>query len=95
MRLGNFRIGQPLDDLHRGRRALRFTQRADVQQLTALCPGLVDGIAHPQAEQAVARAKMMVDERQRRANREGVQPQRHLGQFHRHRVLVHAIDAAL
>ena len=38
--------------------------------------------------------QVMVDEGERSANGEGVQPQRHLGEFDRHRVLVHAIDAA-
>ena len=38
---------------------------------------------------------MVVDEAQRCADREGVQPQRNLGQFHRHRVFVRAIDTAL
>ena len=37
---------------------------------------------------------MMVEERERRANGEGVKPQGHLGEFDRHEVLVDAIDAA-
>ena len=37
----------------------------------------------------------MVQETQGRPHGEGVQPQGHLGQLHRHRVLIDAIDAAL
>ena len=37
----------------------------------------------------------MIQERQRRAGGETMQPQRHLRQFHGQRVLVNAIDAAL
>src|SRR6266446_7503316 len=37
----------------------------------------------------------MIEERQRRAGREGVQPERDFSQFHCHLVLVDAVDAAL
>ena len=37
----------------------------------------------------------MIEKAERRADGEGVEPQRDLGQFHRHRVLVHAVDAPL
>ena len=37
----------------------------------------------------------MIEERQRRTGGERVQPQRDLGEFDRHRVLVDAVDAAL
>ena len=49
----------------------------------------------PSAEQAVAAAEMMVQKAKRSADREGMEPQRDLGQFHRHRVLVHPVDAPL
>ena len=38
---------------------------------------------------------MVIEESERRSDGEGVQPQRHLGQLHRHRVLVNAIHAPL
>ena len=38
---------------------------------------------------------MVIEERQRRAHGEAVQPQRHLGQLDGHGVLVHPVDAAL
>src|SRR3954471_6018941 len=38
---------------------------------------------------------MMIEKRQRCANREGMQPQRYLGEFDGHRVFVNAINAAL
>ncbi len=47
------------------------------------------------AEQRVAAAQVVVEEGQRRAGREGVQPQRELGQLDRHRVLVGAVDDPL
>ena len=70
VRLGDFGVGQPLDDLHRRRRGLRLAQRTGIEQLPA-APGCgpVDAVADPQAEQAIARAQVMVDERQRRAGR--------------------------
>ena len=37
---------------------------------------------------------MVIEEAERRAGREGVQPQRDLGQLDRHRVAVHAVDAS-
>ena len=46
-------------------------------------------------KQAVAAAKRVIQEAERRADREGAQPQRDLGQLHRHGVLVDAVDAAL
>ena len=38
---------------------------------------------------------MVIEESKRRADREGVQPQRYLGQLHRHRFLVRSVYAAL
>ena len=94
MRLRNLRVRQSLDGLHGCRRVGGPVERV-LQEQAALLFGLVDGGPHPDAEQAVATAQMMVQEAERRAHREGVQPQRDLGQLHRHRVLVHAVDAAL
>ena len=37
----------------------------------------------------------MIQKTQRRARGERVQPQRHLRQFHRHRILIHPINAPL
>lgn len=37
----------------------------------------------------------MIEERQRRANRKGVQPERNLGEFDRHRVLIDPVHASL
>ena len=37
----------------------------------------------------------MIEKGQRRAGRKCVQPQRHLGEFDGHRILVDAVDAAL
>ena len=50
---------------------------------------------HPTAEQAVAAAQVVVEEIQRSADREGVQPQGDLGQLDRHRIPVDAVDAPL
>ena len=94
MRFGDLGIRQPLDHLHGRCRAGRPAQRPSQEQ-SALAFRIVEGGAHPGAEQAVAAAQMMVQETERGAHREGVQPQRDLGQFHRHRVLVHAVHAAL
>ena len=65
----------------------------DDQAAALLQPAV--GVADPQAQQAVAAAQMMVEEGERRADGEGVQPQGDLGQLDRHRVLVDAVDHAL
>ena len=52
-------------------------------------------IGDPHPEQAVAAAEVMIEERERRAGGEGVQPECDLGQLDRHRVLVHAVHDAL
>ena len=52
-------------------------------------------VGETQPEQAVAATQVMIEERERRAGGEGVQPERDLGQLDRHRVLVHAVHDAL
>ena len=54
-----------------------------------------DCVSHPQPKQRVAAAQVMVQEGQRRADGEAVQPQRHFCQLDSHRVLVDAVDATL
>ena len=56
---------------------------------------LAGGVVHPQADERVAAEQVVIEERQRRADGEAVQPQRHLGQLHGEAVLVHPVDAAL
>ena len=51
--------------------------------------------AHVRADHRVAPAQVVIQEAERRADREGVQPQAQLRQLHRQRVEVHAVDAAL
>ena len=68
----------------------RIQQRPRAMRLRAVHAG-----AHGEAEQAVAAAQMVVEEGERRAHGEAVQPERDLGELHRHRVLVHAVNAAL
>ena len=46
-------------------------------------------------DERIATAKMMVQETQRSAQREGVQPEAHLGKLDRHRIQVNAVDAPL
>ena len=63
----------------------------ETAQPRQLLPGVVDA----QADERVAAAQVVVEEGERRADGEAVQPQRDLGQLDRERVLVDAVDAAL
>ncbi len=78
LRLGDLGVGQPLDDLHRRRGAHRPAHQLMQQQRLAPRRGLVDPAPDPRAEQAVAVAQVMVEEAQRRADGEGMEPQRDL-----------------
>ena len=49
----------------------------------------------PCAEHTVAAAQMVVEKGQRCPDREAVQPERDLGEFHRHRVKIDSVHAAL
>ena len=49
----------------------------------------------PFAIQRITATQMVIEKRQRRADRERVQPERELGQFHRHRILVDAVHDTL
>ena len=95
VRLGDFRVRERLDGRHAPRRAGGAGDRIVQQKRRSVFRRLVDAGAHPGAEQAVAAAQMVVEEGERRADGEGMQPERDLGELHRHRVLVHAVDAAL
>ena len=95
MRLRDLRVGQVFDPLHRPRRPLGSGYRFVQQERTAILGRLVDTSPCPCPEQAVAAAEVVVEKAERRAHGEGVQPERDLGEFHRHRVLVDAVDAAL
>ena len=94
MRFGNLGIRQSLDDLHRRRRARSALERAPQEQAALLLRSFGGG-PHPGAEQAVAAAEVVIQKAERCPDGKGVKPQRDLGQFHRHRVLVHAVDTAL
>ena len=63
--------------------------------MPAVAVQLARGILHPHPDERVANPQVVVQEGQRRAHREAVQPQRHLGQFHGQAVLVDTVDAAL
>ena len=92
--LGDVAVGDPLDLRHAGRRLLRGNDVAVNRQRAALLkPGVDVGQTKP--EQAVAAAQVMIEEGERRAGGEGVQPERDLGQLDRHRVLVDAVHDAL
>jgi len=69
----NFGIGQRFDRAHDHGLALRIGQRFEIEQFATL-GRLVDRIAHPQAKQTVSCGKVVIDEAQRCANGEGVQP---------------------
>ena len=92
--LGQLGIRQRLQALHGVGGGQGASQRLADEQGTPLGLRLVDGPAHPTAEQAVAAAQVVIQKAQGGADGEGVQPQRQLGQLHRHRVFVHPIDAA-
>ena len=91
----DFGVGQRLHGAHALGRADGRLHRSVQQQRRVVVRNPVYPGPHPGAEQAVAAAQMVVEEGERRADREGVQPERDLGELHRHRVLVHAVDAAL
>ena len=92
--LGHVGVGHLLDPLHPAGRVLRSLYRAAGEE-AAQPPQLLDAALYPHAYERVAAAQVMVEERQRRADGEAVEPQRHLRQLHRQRVLVHAVDAPL
>ena len=94
LRLGNVHIGQigDLGDVFRGQRqpvklALQ-QQRAQVLQAAL-------HLRQALAVQAVAGFQVVIEKAQRRADGEGVQPQRGFGQLHGHRVFIDAEDAFL
>ena len=96
VRLGNLGVGEVLDRPHLQRGQLRLPDGiVQEQQAHHIRCRLVDAAPRPGAEQAVAAAEVVIQEAERRADREGVQPERDLGQLDRHRVLVDAVDAAL
>ena len=88
-------IGQRLDGLHRPRGLGRRPQRPAHEERPALPQRPRRRRPHPRAEEAVAGAQVVVEEAERRAHRERMEPQRHLGELHRHRVLVHPVHAPL
>ena len=92
--LGNVGVRHLLDALHPGGRVLRVLYGAACEE-AAQPPQFLDAPLHPHADERVAAAQMMVEERQRSAHREAVEPERDLRKFHRQRVLVHAVDAPL
>ena len=92
--LGDVAVGDPLDLRHAGGGVLRSNDMAMNRQRAALLDPCVD-VGQAKPEQAVAAAKVMVEEGERRAGGEGVQPERDLGQLDRHRVLVDAVHDAL
>ena len=61
---------------------------------TAETGDLAGGVVDAQADERVAAAQVVVEEGERRADGEAVQPERDLGQFDGQRVLVDAVDAA-
>ena len=92
--LGHVGVGHRLDALHpRGGRLSAGDGGTGKQAAQPV--QLARGILHPHPDERVANAQVVVQKGQRRAHREAVQPQRHLGQFHGQAVLVHPIDAAL
>ena len=95
MGLGNLGVGQMLHDLHGVGRVRGPVHRLVDEQPVPTGAHLLDTLTRPAAEQTVTTAQMMIQKAQRRAHGKGMQPQRHLGQFHRHRVFVHAVHAAL
>ena len=74
MRLGDLGIRQPLDNLH-GRCGSRGPVKRPLQKEVALLFGLFDSGPHLSAEQAVATTQMVIEEGERRSDRECVQPQ--------------------
>ena len=92
--LVDLRVAQHLDDLHRAGGLHRPVQRL-VQEEPPAFLRPVDTLTNPGAEQAVAAPQVVIEEAERRPDREGVQPQRHFGQLDRHRILVHAVHTSL
>ena len=94
MDLGQVGVAGFFDERHHAGDALRAGDGVEAEQRRAE-PHPVDRRPDPLAEQAVAAAQVVIEERQRRADGEGVQPQAELGEFDRHRVLVDAVDDPL
>ena len=93
--LGNVDVGQPLNRLHACSRAQCSPARGLHQKRAAKLIEPIHRRAYPGTEERVAAAQMMVQERKRRANGEGVKPKCYLRQLHGKRVLVDAVDTAL
>ena len=91
--LGNVGVGECLDLLHRLGGAFRPGD-GRAGEHPAQPVQLADGIPDAQADERVAAAQVVVQERQRCADGEAVQPEGHFRQLDRQRVLVHAVDAA-
>ena len=91
----NLRIGQFLNQLHRLRGSGCPLYWLIQKQGTTLFHGLIYTLTDPASKQTVATPQMMIQKTQRRARSECVQPQRHLSQFHCHRILIHSINAPL
>jgi len=85
-------VGQVGHLRERLRGELQALQLALLEQRAQPLQAKLDGV-EAFAVQAVAGLQVVVEEGQRRAHGEGVQPQRGLGQLHGHGVLVHAEDA--
>ena len=92
--LGHVGVGHLLDLLHPFGGGLDAGDGARGEQPSELAQVLA-GVGHAQTDQRIAAAQVVVEERERRADGEAVQPQRHLGELDGERVLVYAVDAPL
>ena len=92
--LVDLRVTQHLDDLHRASSLHRPVQRLLQEEPSAFLRPF-DTLTNPGTEQAVAAPQVVIEEAERRPDREGVQPQRHFRRLDRHRILVHAVHASL
>ena len=92
--LGDVGIRQFLDHRHPARGLARLNHRLTDEEGPAFADPFL-GLMDEFAEQAVAGAEVMVEEGERCADREGMEPEREFRQFHRHRIEVCAVDDAL
>jgi hypothetical protein len=95
MDFSDINVRHTFELLHRDGLCHRFLHRFVDQELTTPFRQPVHGGTHPEAEQGIAGAKVVIKERKRRTDRECVQPKGNFGEFNGHRIAVHAINAPL
>ena len=87
-------VGHLLNELHTFRGGFCGLNGAVGKQPPQLMQ-ILQRLRHPQADQRIATAEVVVKEGQRRTHGEAVQPQRHFSQLDGQRILIDSVNAPL